>query len=83
MVNVVEYFGIDDVGLYICVVEGELQVLLVDIVIVCVGQDLLCELQDGLLVVGQSVYLIGGVDVVVELDVKCVINQGLCLVVEF
>ncbi|MEM8309849.1 FAD-dependent oxidoreductase, partial [Morganella morganii] len=49
MVNAVEYLGIDDAGLHIRVAEGEPQVLPVDTVIVCAGQDPLRELQDGLL----------------------------------
>ncbi|MDF5829097.1 hypothetical protein P4233_19280 [Pseudomonas aeruginosa] len=44
-----EYLGIDDAGLHIRVAEGEPQVLPVDTVIVCAGQDPLRELQDGLL----------------------------------
>lgn len=67
MVNAVEYLGIDDAGLHIRVAEGEPQVLPVDTVIVCAGQDPLRELQDGLLAAGQSVHLIGGADVAAEL----------------
>lgn len=76
----VEYLGVDDVGLCVCVGDQE-QILLVDYVVICVGQELWCDLYVVLVVVGVQVYLIGGVDVVVELDVKCVICQGSELVV--
>ncbi len=82
MVNAVEYLGIDDAGLHIRVAEGEPQVLPVDTVIVCAGQDPLRELQDGLLAAGQSVHLIGGADVAAELDAKRAINQGSRLAAE-
>lgn len=78
----VEYFGVDDEGLCICV-DGSEQLLLVDYVVICVGQELNCMLQVELQVVGINVQLIGGVDVVVELDVKCVIDQGSWVVVVF
>jgi len=76
MLNSVEYLGIDDAGLHIRVGEGEPQVLAVDNVVICAGQDPLRELQDGLLAAGQSVHLIGGADVAAELDAKRAINQG-------
>lgn len=82
MVNAVEYLGIDDAGLHIRVAEGEPQVLPVDTVIVCAGQDPLRELQDGLLAAGRSVHLIGGADVAAELDAKRAINQGSRLAAE-
>ena len=43
--------------------EGEPQLLPVDTVIVCAGQDPLRELQEGLEAAGQKVHLIGGADV--------------------
>ncbi len=76
MLNSVEYLGIDDAGLHIRVGEGEPQVLEVDTIIVCAGQDPLRELHDGLLDAGQQVHLIGGADVAAELDAKRAINQG-------
>lgn len=82
MVNAVEYLGIDDAGLHIRVAEGEPQVLPVDTVIVCAGQDPLRELQAGLLAAGRSVHLIGGADVAAELDAKRAINQGSRLAAE-
>ncbi|WP_394558988.1 FAD-dependent oxidoreductase [Aquipseudomonas alcaligenes] len=82
MLNSVEYLKVDDAGLHIRIAEGEPQVLPVDTVIVCAGQDPLRELQDGLVAAGQSVHLIGGADVAAELDAKRAINQGSRLAAE-
>ena len=76
MLNSVEYLSIDNDGLQIRIGEGEPQVLPVDNIVICAGQDPLRELQDGLLAAGQSVHLIGGADVAAELDAKRAINQG-------
>ncbi|MNQ17885.1 2,4-dienoyl-CoA reductase [NADPH] [compost metagenome] len=76
MLNAVEYLKVDDAGLHIRIGEGEPQVLAVDTVILCAGQDPLRELQDGLLASGQRVHLIGGADVASELDAKRAIDQG-------
>ncbi|WP_296249664.1 NADPH-dependent 2,4-dienoyl-CoA reductase [Pseudomonas sp. UBA4194] len=76
MINSVEYLKIDDAGLHISVDGGEPQVLEVDNVIICAGQDPLRELQEGLLAAGQTVHLIGGADVAAELDAKRAIGQG-------
>ncbi|MDF3934653.1 NADPH-dependent 2,4-dienoyl-CoA reductase, partial [Pseudomonas citronellolis] len=76
MLNSVEYLKVDDAGLHIRVAEGEPQVLPVDTVIVCAGQDPLRDLHDGLVAAGQKVHLIGGADVAAELDAKRAINQG-------
>ena len=76
MLNSVEYLGIDDAGLHIRIGEGEPQVLAVDNIVICAGQDPLRELQDGLVAAGQSVHLIGGADVAAELDAKRAIDQG-------
>ena len=76
MLNGVEYLGIDDSGLHIRIGDGEPQVLAVDNVVICAGQDPLRELQDELVAAGQSVHLIGGADVAAELDAKRAINQG-------
>ncbi|MWV18172.1 NAD(P)-binding protein [Pseudomonas sp. L-22-4S-12] len=82
MLNSVEYLKVDDAGLHIRIGEGEPQVLPVDTVVVCAGQDPLRELQDGLVAAGQSVHLIGGADVAAELDAKRAINQGSRLAAE-
>ena len=76
MLNGVEYLKIDDDGLHIRIGDGEPQLLAVDSVVVCAGQDPLRELHQGLLAAGQSVHLIGGADVAAELDAKRAINQG-------
>ena len=76
MLNSVEYLSIDDAGLHVRIGEGEPQVLPVDNIVICAGQDPLRELQDGLVAAGQSVHLIGGADVAAELDAKRAIDQG-------
>mgnify|MGYP000330184171 FL=1 len=68
----VEYLKIDDAGLHIKVNE-QVQVLDVDNVIICAGQEPLRELVDGLT---KPHHLIGGADVASELDAKRAINQG-------
>ena len=82
MLNSVEYLQIDDAGLHIRIAGGEEQVLPVDTVIVCAGQDPLRELQEGLESAGQRVHLVGGADVAAELDAKRAINQGSRLAAE-
>ncbi len=61
MLNSVEYLKIDDDGLHIRIgAEGEPQLLAVDNIVICAGQDPLRELHDGLVAAGQNVHLIGG-----------------------
>ncbi|MRV72851.1 NAD(P)-binding protein [Duganella sp. FT92W] len=76
MLSSVEYLKIDDAGLHVRVADGEPEVLPVDTVIVCAGQEPLRELQEALVAAGQSVHLVGGADVAAELDAKRAINQG-------
>ena len=76
-----EYIKIDDAGLHVNV-EGEPQVLDVDHVVICAGQEPLRELQEPLQALGKSVHLIGGADVAAELDAKRAINQGTRLAAE-
>jgi 2,4-dienoyl-CoA reductase (NADPH2) len=76
MLSSVEYLKIDDAGLHVRVAGGEPQVLPVDTVIVCAGQEPLRELHDALVAAGQRVHLVGGADVAAELDAKRAINQG-------
>ena len=71
----VNYERIDDAGLHVTV-DGQAQLLPVDNVIICAGQEPLRELQQGLLDAGCKVHLIGGADVAAELDAKRAINQG-------
>jgi len=82
MLNSVEYLEIDEAGLHIRIADGEPQVLPVDTIIICAGQDPLRELQEGLVAAGQSVHLVGGADVASELDAKRAINQGSRLAAE-
>lgn len=75
MLNAVEYEKIDDAGLHIRL-AGELQVLAVDTIILCAGQEPRRELYEALSGAEQSVHLIGGADIAAELDAKRAINQG-------
>jgi len=75
MVPGVEYHHIDDEGLHVSI-NGEPQVLAVDNIIVCTGQEPLRELQADLENAGETVTLIGGADVAAELDAKRAIDQG-------
>ena len=76
MLNSVEYVKIDDAGLHISVAGGEPQVLPVDTIIICAGQEPQRELQEALQAAGVNVHLAGGADVASELDAKRAINQG-------
>jgi len=76
MVSAVEYLKVDDEGLHIRIADGAPQVLPVDTVILCAGQEPLRELQAALLEGGAQVHLIGGADVAAELDAKRAIDQG-------
>ena len=71
----VHYQKIDDAGLHIRVGDQE-QVLAVDNIILCAGQEPQRELYAALQAAGCSVHLIGGADVAAELDAKRAINQG-------
>ena len=73
-----DYQRIDDEGLHITVGD-ESQVLPVDNVIICAGQDPLRELVDDL---NMPCHLIGGADIASELDAKRAINQGTRLAAE-
>ncbi|MBV8249759.1 MAG: NADPH-dependent 2,4-dienoyl-CoA reductase [Comamonas sp.] len=74
----VSYERIDDQGLHIAI-EGKPQLLPVDQVVICAGQEPRRELYDALLAAGCSVHLIGGADVAAELDAKRAILQGTTL----
>lgn len=73
----VSYDRVDDAGLHITV-EGRTQVLDVDHVVVCAGQESVRGLYDDLVASGfpGKVHLIGGADVAAELDAKRAIKQG-------
>ena len=71
----VSYDRIDDAGLHIRVGE-EAQVLDVDDVVICAGQEPQRELVDALTSAGRAPHLIGGADIASELDAKRAIKQG-------
>jgi 2,4-dienoyl-CoA reductase (NADPH2) len=73
MVPSCQYHKIDDAGLHLSI-AGERQILDVDNIIICAGQDPARELVEGL---NKSYHLIGGADVAAELDAKRAIKQGL------
>jgi len=75
MINGVEYLKIDDEGLHV-IMGGAPQVLPVDTVIVCAGQEPLRELYDELEEKGLPVSLVGGAYEALELDAKRAINQA-------
>ena len=74
----VAYERIDDAGLHITV-DGQPQLLEVDNVVLCAGQEPQRELHAALSAAGCSVHLIGGADVAAELDAKRAILQGTTL----
>ena len=71
----VEYVRIDDAGLHIAV-DGQPQVLEVDTIVICAGQEPRRELVAGLAQHQIAHTLIGGADVALELDAKRAIEQG-------
>ncbi|MEU6734131.1 NADPH-dependent 2,4-dienoyl-CoA reductase [Streptomyces physcomitrii] len=75
MVAGVTYERIDDEGLHLTV-DGQREVLAVDTVVLCTGQEPRRDLYEELLATGRSVHLIGGADVAAELDAKRAIKQG-------
>ncbi|OUS29015.1 NADPH-dependent 2,4-dienoyl-CoA reductase [Gammaproteobacteria bacterium 45_16_T64] len=72
------YDKIDDQGIHISVGD-KTEILAVDNVIICAGQDPLRDLVDGL---NKPHHLIGGADVAAELDAKRAIDQGVRLAAE-
>ncbi len=75
MLGGVEYLGVDEAGLRIRV-DGAEQILPVDQVVVCAGQEPRRDLHAELLAAGRTAHLIGGADVAAELDAKRAIDQG-------
>jgi 2,4-dienoyl-CoA reductase (NADPH2) len=77
MLGGVEYLGIDDEGFRIRI-DGSEQLLPVDHVVVCAGQEPRRELFDRLreAAPGLELHLIGGADLAAELDAKRAIDQG-------
>jgi len=75
MISGVHYDGIDDRGLTITV-DGKPELLDVDTIVICAGQEPRRELVAGLEAAGIAHQLIGGADVAAELDAKRAIEQG-------
>lgn len=75
MVAGVTYDRIDDAGLHLTV-DGEPQVLPVDTIVLCSGQEPRRGLYEELVAAGRAAHLIGGADVAAELDAKRAIDQG-------
>ncbi|MFC7502802.1 FAD-dependent oxidoreductase [Nocardioides sp. GCM10030258] len=73
----VTYDRVSDEGLHITV-DGKAQVLDVDHIVLCTGQESVRSLYDDLLAASfpGSVHLIGGADVAAEVDAKRAIKQG-------
>jgi len=71
----VEYDRIDDAGLHIRV-DGQPQVLDVDTIVICAGQEPRREIVDSLVAAGIAHQLIGGADVATEIDARRAIEQG-------
>jgi 2,4-dienoyl-CoA reductase (NADPH2) len=78
MLSAVEYERIDDAGLHIRV-NGEPQLLAVDTVVICAGQESVRDLENDLRDAGMKVSIIGGADVAAEIDAERAINQGVRL----
>ncbi|MFE2530853.1 FAD-dependent oxidoreductase [Streptomyces sp. NPDC059371] len=75
MVPGVQYDRIDDAGLHVTV-DGHSQVLEVDTIVLCTGQEPRRDLYEALRATGRGVHLIGGADLAAELDAKRAIKQG-------
>ncbi len=75
MISGAAYERIDDTGLHV-VIDGEPQVLDVDTIVLCTGQEPQRDLLAGLQQAGVPVQLIGGADVAAELDAKRAIKQA-------
>jgi len=75
MINGCDYVKIDDLGLHVRIGD-QLQILDVDTVVVCAGQNPLRSLYDELQADGLSVSLVGGAFEASELDAKRAINQA-------
>ncbi|PBI89292.1 2,4-dienoyl-CoA reductase [NADPH] [Variovorax boronicumulans] len=74
------YDAIDDSGLHVTT-NGESQVIAVDTVVLCAGQDSNRSLFDELQRVGITAHVIGGADVAAELDALRAIDQATRLAV--
>ena len=78
MLGGVSYERIDDSGMHVSI-GGVAQVIAVDHVVVCAGQEPRRDLHAELVAAHVHVHLIGGADVAAELDAKRAIAQGTLL----
>lgn len=81
MLSGVSYEKIDNQGLHIKIGEKS-QILAVDTVVICAGQESLRELEADLRMARCPVHFIGGADTAGELDAKQAIAQGTWLAVK-
>ena len=82
MLGGVHYLSIEPGGLRVAVDNRE-QLLEVDNVIVCAGQEPCRDLLEPLKAAGLLVHVIGGADVARELDARRAIDQGYRLALAF
>ncbi len=75
MLGSVSYERFDHEGLHVTV-GGNKQILPVDNVVICAGQEPNRQLADDLLTADRNVHVIGGADIAAELDAKRAIAQG-------
>jgi len=75
MLSGVTYERIDDAGLHISV-DGKPQLLAVDTIVICAGQEPRREIVEDLRAAGIRHQLIGGADVAAEIDARRAIEQG-------
>ncbi len=75
MLGGVQYDGVTNQGLAVTI-NGQAQVLPVDSVVICAGQEPDRSLVAGLQALGITPHIIGGADVAAELDAKRAIDQG-------
>ena len=78
----VQYEKVDDAGLHILVNGGDPQILPVDNIIICAGQEPLRAMYEELKADGRKVHLIGGANVAAELDAKKAIKEASYLAAE-
>ena len=78
MLSGVQYQKIDDQGLHVTI-NDEAQLLDVDTIVVCAGQESVLDLQPALESAGINFSVIGGAYEAAELDAKRAINQGVTL----
>jgi 2,4-dienoyl-CoA reductase (NADPH2) len=78
MLGGVSYERFDDAGLHVSI-DGKSQLLEVDNLVVCAGQEPNRSLADELIAAGIPTHVIGGADVAAELDAKRAIAQGTSL----